>query len=268
MLRLVVIALVVVTRCSAGFGQSGPYFYSLPDLTVSAEGSFGSVVVVEPTLDSSLGGEVSAYGFSICHDLALLQVDAIEQSDDLLAFNNGAGADFFVSSIETGFVNLGVVPSTTFVEGIVPTVEFSLATIHYRIVATGTFTALLQFCNGGTPPVENLLVVGIEEWEAVLGTGSIAVGESFLRGDANGNGSLSLGDAVLILAWLFANGTEPLCVSAADSNDSETISLGDSLTILAVLFTANAPTMAAPFPTCGLDPTPGDLGCQQIPTCP
>ncbi len=90
---------------------------------------------------------------------------------------------------------------------------------------------------------------------------------SFQRGDADGNASLNIADAIRILEALFGIGQPPLdCESAGDANDDEQLNIADPVYLLGYLFT-QGPAPPPPHPTCGIDPTDGSLTCQVTP-CP
>src|SRR5206468_1958865 len=86
-------------------------------------------------------------------------------------------------------------------------------------------------------------------------------GLRFVRGDSNGDRTLNLPDPVYLLNWLFAAGPPLPCEDAGDSDDSGDLALTDAVIALNYLF-LGGPAPAAPGPRdCGLDPTPGALGC-------
>lgn len=89
---------------------------------------------------------------------------------------------------------------------------------------------------------------------------SVVQGQSnFVRGDANGDGVLDVADAIGSLSFQF-QGAQVDCVAALDVDDSGAVTIGDSVLVLAFLFTSGADP-ALPFPGCGPDPTPDALGC-------
>ncbi len=106
----------------------------------------------------------------------------------------------------------------------------------------------------------------LEQWSILICPDDTAGGE-FVRGDINGDGLINIGDPVFLLAHLFTTGPAPPCQSAADVNDDGNMDLGDAVAVLSYLFAAGAPPPAAPFPTCGTDPTPDGLTCDTSP-CP
>ncbi|MBN1422528.1 MAG: hypothetical protein JXP34_27370 [Planctomycetes bacterium] len=90
----------------------------------------------------------------------------------------------------------------------------------------------------------------------------------FVRGDVDANGSMTIGDPVWTLNYLFASGTEPPCLDAADINDDGRMDLGDPISLLNYQFATGSPPRP-PFPGCGADPTPEDgFSCDRFPPCP
>ncbi len=89
----------------------------------------------------------------------------------------------------------------------------------------------------------------------------------FTRGDTDGNGKLELTDGirVLLFLFLFQGEATPGCLDAADVDDSGQIQLTDGVRVFLFLFAGGA-APAAPFPECGIDPTPvPGLSCIEEP---
>jgi N-acetylneuraminic acid mutarotase len=82
----------------------------------------------------------------------------------------------------------------------------------------------------------------------------------FTRGDADGNGSVDLADAVRILFRLYAGGAPFECDDAADADNLGSIELPDALRILYYLFT-DAEPLDAPVAGEAGDSRPDLLGC-------
>ncbi len=143
--------------------------------------------------------------------------------------------------------------------------RFEMLRVSY--VLTGS-AAQLQFCDTlGTPPVRT--VVGIEgrpEPVTPVTEGVTLRREQFIRGNADGQGDLGIGDAIFILSFMFQNGVTPPCMDAADTNDNGLVDIGDAIGILSYLFAQGAPP-AAPSTACGSDPTPDDLTCEFFAPC-
>ena len=97
-------------------------------------------------------------------------------------------------------------------------------------------------------------------WECPSGT------PSFRRGDANGDGTVDISDALRTLAYLFGEGRTPACLDAADANDDTTVDIADALFTLFYLF-GNGPALPAPgADRCAIDPTES-LGCEHYTAC-
>ncbi len=80
---------------------------------------------------------------------------------------------------------------------------------------------------------------------------------TFIRGDANGDRSLDIADAVTIILYLFNKGATPICLDALDADDALSIEITDAIYVLSLLF-LGGPAPPAPFPDPGTDPTTGD----------
>ncbi len=83
----------------------------------------------------------------------------------------------------------------------------------------------------------------------------------FVRGDVTGTAPggtpvVDLNDGVEILAFLFLGRSVPECVLAADVNDNGLVELSDYTYLVNALFNGG-PQPPPPYPTAGMDPTPG-----------
>ncbi|MGE3163804.1 MAG: DUF1800 domain-containing protein [Planctomycetota bacterium] len=90
----------------------------------------------------------------------------------------------------------------------------------------------------------------------------------FVRGDANADGAVNVGDPITTLGYLFAGALDSVpCLDAADANDDEAVNVADVVATLAFLF-GSGPAPAAPTPFCGADPTTGyALACDHYGPC-
>ena len=91
----------------------------------------------------------------------------------------------------------------------------------------------------------------------------LAQQEDFIRGDADGNGSLNaLVDAIFILVFQYQGGTPPPCLEAADvDGNGDFHGLLDALKLLNNVFDGGC-LPPPPWPECGPDPDPANsLGC-------
>ncbi len=72
----------------------------------------------------------------------------------------------------------------------------------------------------------------VEELASGTGTNEIHV----YAGDANGDLSVNLADAVHILSYFFAGGAESPCMKAADANNDDSVNIADAVTVLTYFF--------------------------------
>jgi hypothetical protein len=72
----------------------------------------------------------------------------------------------------------------------------------------------------------------------------------FIRGDANGDGRVSLADSHAVALFAFQERPALPCVEAADANDDGKVSIADPIWIANYLF-RNGPSPSAPFPEPG-----------------
>ena len=100
-------------------------------------------------------------------------------------------------------------------------------------------------------------------------------GTTFVRGDANSDGSINLTDGVVPLLFLFSGGAPPACLDAADTNDTGSVEITDAIIIFSWLFTGGA-APAEPSPVspgyrreeCGSDATDDGIDCARpSPVC-
>ena len=83
----------------------------------------------------------------------------------------------------------------------------------------------------------------------------------FVRGDANGDGSIDITDAIFTLGFLFLGGGAPPCEDAADADDRGTLEITDAVYLLNFLF-SGGPEPPPPHLALGEDPTEDTLGCR------
>ena len=98
---------------------------------------------------------------------------------------------------------------------------------------------------------------------------------TFVRVDANSDGSINLTDGVVPLLYLFSGGAEPACLDATDTNDTRTVEITDAIVIFSWLFSGGA-APAEPSPLspgysaeeCGEDLSEDGLDCgRPSPVC-
>ncbi len=89
---------------------------------------------------------------------------------------------------------------------------------------------------------------------------------TFVRGDADASGELNISDPIYSLAYQFAGGPTPPCLDAVDDDDSGEVNISDPVYSLMYQFATGLPP-PAPFPSCGVDPTPDQIGCDIFTPC-
>ncbi len=148
-----------------------------------------------------------------------------------------------------------------------------LVNLHLAIefLAPAPATTVINLRNDlSDPPIQNLFTVD-DDGFALSALASLTDGEIevlpfefpppavFIRGDSNGDSSVSILDALHMLQYFFQNGTAPACKDQADSNDDGILGIADAIVLLNYLFTGGA-ILPYPFPSYGLDPTSDGLG--------
>jgi hypothetical protein len=89
--------------------------------------------------------------------------------------------------------------------------------------------------------------------------GTINVDRSFRRGDVNDDELFDSSDVILILTCAFLGVGCSDCADASDVNDDGEVDVADAIYMINWRFADGAPP-PAPFPECGSDPSPDDLG--------
>jgi len=105
-----------------------------------------------------------------------------------------------------------------------------------------------------------------EETFLILIEGPRDESRSIVRGDADGDHRVDIGDAISILNALFAAGPAGPCLAAQDADGDAALGVGDAIRLLTYLF-SSGPSPVEPFPGCGPLRTITDLDCERS-TCP
>lgn len=95
-------------------------------------------------------------------------------------------------------------------------------------------------------------------------TGKVHVQDLFIRGDATGDESVDISDAIVTLNFLFLGRTARPCLDAFDTNDDGTVNISDAIFTLTFLFLGDA-EMPKPYPLAGGDRTEDGLLCMEPP---
>src|SRR5262245_24942616 len=92
--------------------------------------------------------------------------------------------------------------------------------------------------------------------------GSPATEANFVRGDANGDGRVTISDVALITKVATGELTAPPCQDRLDANDDGAITADDALYVRDALFN-RGPPIPPPYPEPGPDPTEDSLKCPE-----
>jgi hypothetical protein len=261
-----------------------------------AHGAPGGEAVVPFFIEASR--KVQGYSFSLDFDEEVLQASDIERlfpaqppgsmefEYELLRYDNSnaapgnAGIDegYLVGGVIFGFSPQGwnYLPENSSD----PVLRF-----HFKVnrdAPPGSSTEL-RFLDGArtypkdpqSQPVRNGITIGgrsvqfVDDGSFVLIHSTIGIlsdDTPFIRGDANWDLQVDLGDAVRILGFVFLVETPLSCTDAGDVNDDSTVDIFDAITLLSFLYSGGeAPR--EPSGICGVDPTHDDLGCRGFPIC-
>ncbi len=191
-----------------------------------------------------------------------------------------AGAEFFVYEIQNesadgrGWTTVAVVLDTDPPfdrQTIPPGTDQHIVTLVYDILPpSGSVPRSISvpLVDGlGSPAIKLIFSVAGQDLVPQVERGIIQISmpaPTFIRGDANDNGDITIADPIYLLSYLFAKGPEPPCMDAADSNDSGDLDLADAVRTLMYLFKdGTIPPPSPPGPP-GPDPTLDELGCDRI----
>lgn len=89
----------------------------------------------------------------------------------------------------------------------------------------------------------------------------------FTRGDADGDGDLTLSDSVQTLNRLFNGGAAFQCPDAADANDDGQVNVSDAVYTLRFLFLGGPQPPSPGIEECDVDPTEDSLGTCETASC-
>ena len=92
---------------------------------------------------------------------------------------------------------------------------------------------------------------------------TLEVTPTFIRGDGNGDGNLTVADAVYLISYVYRAGPVA-CEDCCDANDDGGITSADAIYIVSHIYRSGFPP-PNPFPDCGPDPTDDQLGCTSHP---
>ncbi|MFN0059891.1 MAG: hypothetical protein ACKVX7_15640 [Planctomycetota bacterium] len=269
LIRLAAVLSVIAAICAdlPAVHAGGCVFRLTSDL------SGGTTALSTVKLDNSCG-EIEGWSFGVCFGDAPINIQSVEPTP-LVATVAGGGPPA-LQSIEIhaeGFTVTTVISLAGPVTGMTlpPGIDYPLYVATFSSAVDAL--AEISICGElGTPPVPILVTTESGDEAAAVGaaqhlafTHFPAMNAPFQRGDCNSDAAMQVSDAVFLLEWLFQSGANPECRVACDVNDDNGANISDVVFLLNYLF-ASGPTPPAPFPACGVDPTPGSLQCE-TPRC-
>jgi hypothetical protein len=174
--------------------------------------------------------------YDSCH----VGLDGSER-DESYAQRFSVDADTYLWSVDTRGQGVQVVDVAT------PGVHFFSIWIREsgQIVDKVILTTDAAFTPAGAGPAES---------------GLVPITGSFIRGDANDDGTVDLSDGIAVLLHLFAGGSALECEDHGDADDNGSLNVTDALVILNYLFRGGT-APRAPFPGAGTDPTADPYEC-------
>lgn len=260
---------------STAWGQSPDHIFELD----SRAGLQGETLTVTTRLEILPGGlSIDGFSYGVCHDFTEVQPVSSALADDILTANvAGNPPDFSQVFIDPGGLNSiggvahGVVICLSLCAPLNPGSVTEILHIDYELVGMPGTVASLDYCDDamfeGGPIVATVVVNGSDDFVPTVTSGTLTIENSdFVRGDNDGDGSLTVNDSILLLGHLYMGLPEPGCRDAADANDNGLLDITDALYSLTFLFCCGAPP-PAPGPGCGEDPTPDTLDCVGSPAC-
>ena len=241
----------------------------------------GPTTVYANTLSNA---DVGVQGFSMSIEVTG-DVDVVDVTVDGTAsaqansggFNNTSVADPAASGGRRGAVS-AIVLNFTMAVVFDPVGTESILALSVASEAE-TATGRLFFASGlvgSGQPVDNVLTVSGASGEVCnfdLADVTIAITEildlgPYVRGDANADGKVDIGDPIWTINELFRDGPETGCQLAADANGDGAVDLADAMYAIAFSF-QGGPSPSAPFPGCDVTPVDeaGDLTCEVEQAC-
>ncbi len=271
-----IIALTLVLLL-AGVSAAATATLDIEDMVLANQTTAGVEVSVFLTSADHLG--VTSVGIAVAHNNAEVSACSVSLGVDV-----PAGVSLQTTQIGSEGVIAGLIVDFDPVLMTIPVgTDLEIFKLCYDTLATGgintplTFSNTLMIPNAPAGTFASTEVFAIPTGavsnisEAIVGpdltlvNGSIQILSTFVRGDANGDGTVGLIDPILALSFLFLS--QPVnCLLALDATDDGTIDLGDPVLILNFFFMGGPPPNP-PFPNCGSDPNP-TLECLVFPFCP
>jgi hypothetical protein len=214
---------------------------------------------------------VTGFSFGVQHTTEQLTLAAVTRSAALDAALGAGGPDpdfFFVQSDAVGPAGargftVGAIIGPRDAARVIPAGTTHIFDASYNGTQTASGTAMVSLTASlGEPPVELVIdVMGGVAREFAASSQPVVISVPFIRGDADGNGSRNITDAVFMLRALFRGGPRGDCPATFNFDGSTgqgtpgvedfvDVNLSDAIQLLNYIFRSGS-RPAGPFPTCG-----------------
>ena len=241
-------------------------------LTCGTVQPVAGVATLPITLTHDNSNGMIGFSFGLAFDDVQLIPQTLTVGSDLAQIRGRLGPAFFGANLSPsggGGVILGVLNDfgqPPAILGVGTDLEVAVLTVAIAPTATPGALFPVAFSNAiGSPPtvlevVTNTAAGTVSVLPTVV-SGGVDLAVSFMRGDANGDGAVTIGDVIASLNQIFTSQTPPECADKLDVDDDGSIGILDVVFLLEYLFVSGA-APAAPFPSCGPDINGSDLlGC-------
>jgi hypothetical protein len=273
------VLLLAVAVCFAA--RTSPAAPASEDFALALErvGATATVLVV-----GSWGvDEVQGWSWGICHDGERVSIadcggmgsnehpcdpggcSAVACPADMTAAGpNGEAMAFHSVAVFENGITQGVMLDYLALWTLPASARFEMLEISYDLKGS---EAELSFCDTlGAHPTRTTFAVEGRSYPPAVQRGLTLAAGTFRRGNANGDETLNIADAVFALSYIFSAGQVPACFDAVDANDDGRVNIADPIRILAYLFSQTEP-LPDPFAACGADPTADQLACERFAPC-
>ena len=205
-------------------------------------------------------------------DRSLFEPISLTPSEHVLAATGGAGPDLWLVDLGASSqdpVDLSVILDVTGQAGLGAGLVRDLATLTVSVnpVSQDVETELGFVSNGLSEPtvtVTGALQVLVSHDVTPV---QVVVPTRFVRGDVNENGSVNIGDAVVLLRRMFGLDPNGGCMAASDTDADGELDISDAIRLVTYLFSGGlAPS--APYPNCGIGSDPLAVPCDRHSWCP
>jgi hypothetical protein len=159
-------------------------------------------------------------------EFAIVERDVNENSPDTLVVRGTADAGGMAAGSSQHMISIHFIPR-------MPTYGMIMMWGDTAHVSPGG--GLVFYDMGGTPIYPTFSSPG--QWPIAL-----------VCGDANGDGSVNVGDAVFLISYVFKGGAAPIPVCAGDANGDGGTNVGDAVYMIAYVFKGGAPPVATCCP--------------------